>query len=122
MPAGRPAVRRAGACLLPHLSSRGSEATRDLVGAANASCARRAGRTVGWGFHAPPISTINHGPPFHPNCVHALTPFVQRLATEEERKRGIIEAEVVSRTPAELQQRFHEEYTDSARVGGRVGR
>jgi hypothetical protein len=94
--AGGSAVRRAGACLLPHLSSRGSAATRDLVGAANASCARRAGRPVGRGFHAPPIGAINGAPPFHPNCVHMLTPFVdlsagrkaERLATEEEKKRG----------------------------------
>jgi len=26
-----------------------------------------------------PISAIGDGPPFHPNCVHVLTPFVERL-------------------------------------------
>lgn len=36
----------------------------------------------------PLISTINGGPPFHRDCVHVLTPFVERLGTEEERKRG----------------------------------
>ena len=36
----------------------------------------------------PPISSVNGGPPFHPNCVHVLTPFVERLATEEEKRGG----------------------------------
>jgi len=54
----------------------------------------------------PPISAINGGPPFHPNCVHALTPFVERLATEEEKKRGTIPPEALNRTAAELQRRY----------------
>jgi len=61
-----------------------------------------------------PISAINGGPPFDPRCVHVLMPFVdlsagrqaERLATEEERKAGIIPSEVLSRSPAELQQRY----------------
>jgi hypothetical protein len=54
----------------------------------------------------PPISAIGGGPPFHPNCVHVLTPFVERLATEAERKEGVREAGVLNRTPAELQRRY----------------
>ena len=54
----------------------------------------------------PSISAIGGGPPFHPRCVHVLTPFVERLATEEERKAGIVSPEVLNCTPAELQ-RMH---------------
>ncbi len=54
----------------------------------------------------PPLSAINGGPPFHPNCVHVLTPFVERLATGEERKAGLVPAEVLNRTPVQLQARF----------------
>jgi hypothetical protein len=54
----------------------------------------------------PPISAIGGGPPFHPNCVHVLTPFVERLATEEEKKRGHIPPEALNRTAAELQRRY----------------
>lgn len=54
----------------------------------------------------PPISAINGGPSVHPNCVHVLTPFVERLATEEEREAGVISPEVLNRTPGELQQRY----------------
>jgi len=54
----------------------------------------------------PPISAISGGPPFHPNCVHVLMPFVERLATEEEKKEGIMSPEVLHRTPAELQRRY----------------
>ena len=57
----------------------------------------------------PPISAVNGGPPFHPNCIHALTPFVERLATEEEKKRGGVSPEVLRRTPGELQRRYREE-------------
>ena len=56
----------------------------------------------------PPISGIG-GPPFHPNCVHVLTPFVERLGTEEEKKRGVISPEVLNRTPGELQRRYRKE-------------
>jgi hypothetical protein len=54
----------------------------------------------------PPISAIGGGPPFHPNCVHVLTPFVERLATEEETKAGVIPPEMLNRSPAELQRRL----------------
>jgi len=57
----------------------------------------------------PPISAIGGGPPFHPNCVHVLTPFVERLGTEEEKKRGVISPEVLNRTPGELQRRYRKE-------------
>jgi len=35
--------------------------------------------------------------------VHVLTPFVERLATEEEKKAGLVPPDVLNRTPAELQ-------------------
>jgi len=35
-----------------------------------------------------------------------LTPFVERLATQEEKKAGIASPEVLNRTPAELQRRY----------------
>jgi hypothetical protein len=56
----------------------------------------------------PPISAINGGPPFHPRCVHALTPFVERLATEKERRAGVLSPEVPGRSPAELQRRYRQ--------------
>ena len=64
--------------------------------------------SIGDGPHPvyPPISAINGGPPFHPRCVHCLTPFVERLATEEEKKAGVVPPEVLSRTPVELQRRY----------------
>jgi hypothetical protein len=39
-----------------------------------------------------------------------LTPFVERLATEEEKEAGTMSPEVVCRSPAELQQRDGEEH------------
>lgn len=56
----------------------------------------------------PPISAINGGPPFHPRCVHALTPFVEQLATEEERKAGMVSPRLHYRTPAELQREYRQ--------------
>ena len=62
------------------------------------------------------VSAIGGGPPFHcycakwrclfatkhePNCVHVLTPFVERFATEEEKRTGTISPEVVCRSPGE---------------------
>jgi hypothetical protein len=44
-----------------------------------------------------------------------LTPFVERLATAEEKKRGVISSDPLDQTPAELQQRFRKEHTDLAR-------
>ena len=67
----------------------------------------------------PPISAINGGPPFHPRCVHALTPFVERLGTDEERKRGVISPDLLNKSPAELQRRFRKEFPDLARRAGR---
>ena len=64
----------------------------------------------------PPISAIGGGPPFHPNCVHVLTPLVERLATEDERKEGVVSPEVLNRTPAELQRRYRDN-TRSSQAG-----
>ena len=61
----------------------------------------------------PPISAIGGGPPFHPRCVHVLTPFVARLATEEEKKEGIAPPEMLNKTPAELQRRYRKEFRDA---------
>lgn len=37
----------------------------------------------------PPLdSTPNGGPPFHPNCRHALVPFIEDLASGAEKRRG----------------------------------
>jgi len=60
----------------------------------------------------PPISAIGGGPPFHPNCVHVLTPFVERLATSEEKKAGLIPLDALNRSPAELQRRYRQEPPD----------
>jgi hypothetical protein len=57
----------------------------------------------------PPISAIGGGPPFHPRCVHVLTPFVERLATEDEKKAGMISPEVLNKTPAEMQRMYRRE-------------
>ncbi len=67
----------------------------------------------------PPISAINGGPPFHPNCVHVLTPFVERLATEREKEAGRLPADVLNKAPAELQRRFRRDFPDTARQAGR---
>ena len=64
----------------------------------------------------PPISAINGGPPFHPRCVHVLTPFVERLATEKEKKAGMVPAEMLDRTPAELQRKHSKRGTDQPRT------
>ncbi len=57
----------------------------------------------------PPLSAIDGGPPFHPRCSHVLTPFVERLATEEEKKAGALAPEIGFRAPAELQRRYRQE-------------
>jgi len=67
----------------------------------------------------PPISAINGGPPFHPRCVHVLTPFVERLATDEEKKRGVISPDLLNKSPAELQRRFRKEFPGVARAVGK---
>ena len=56
----------------------------------------------------PPISAVGGGPPFHPRCVHVLTPFVEGLATDEEKKAAMVLPDVLNRTPAELQRRYRE--------------
>jgi len=61
----------------------------------------------------PPISAIGGGPPFHPRCVHVLTPFVERLPTEE--KAGIVSQEVLNRMPAELQREYRKRIPGTAR-------
>jgi hypothetical protein len=55
-------------------------------------------------------SAIGGGPLFHPRCVHVLTPFVGRLATEEEKKAGVMLPEVLNRTPAELRRMYRKEH------------
>jgi hypothetical protein len=67
----------------------------------------------------PSISAINGEPPWHPNCVHSLTPFVERLATPEERERGKIAPDLLNKPPAELQRRFRKEFPDLARRAGK---
>jgi hypothetical protein len=62
----------------------------------------------------PPITAIGGGPPFHPRCVHVLTPFVERLATAEEKKAGVISPEVLDRTPSELQQRYRKDFREGS--------
>ena len=55
------------------------------------------------------VTAIGGGPPSDPNCVHMLTPFVERSATEEERKAGVISPEVLNRMAAEVQGRYRQE-------------
>ena len=38
--------------------------------------------------------------------MHGLTPFVERLATEEEKKAEMVSSEVVGQTPTELQRLY----------------
>jgi len=44
------------------------------------------------------------------------------LATEDEKKTGIVLPEMSNRTPPELQRRLGGQYADLARVGGRAKR
>ncbi len=67
----------------------------------------------------PPLSAINGGPPFHPNCAHVMTPFVISLATPEERAAGIIEPELLNKTPAQLQRRFRKDFPERAQEEGK---
>jgi len=66
-----------------------------------------------------PISAINGGPPFYPRCARVLTPFVERPATDEEEKRGIVSPDLLNKSPAELQRRFRKEFPDIARRAAR---
>ena len=67
----------------------------------------------------PPLSAINGGPPFHPNCAHVLTPFVLALATSKEQAAGKIEPELLDETPAMLQRRFTKQFPARARAEGK---
>jgi hypothetical protein len=67
----------------------------------------------------PPISAINGGPPFHPNCAHVLTPFVLALATPKEQEAGRIEEVLLDQSPAQLQRRFSREFPQQARAEGK---
>lgn len=52
----------------------------------------------------PALSDIDNGPPFHPNCIHRLLPFVEDLATEREIERGTkVPASALNKTHAELE-------------------
>jgi len=53
------------------------------------------------------------------NCVHVLTPFVERLATEAEKQAGKIDADLLNKSPAELQRRFRAEFPERARAEGK---
>jgi hypothetical protein len=46
-----------------------------------------------------------------------LTPFVERLATEEERQAGMPDQEVLNRTPGELQHRYRHDHRTEAGEG-----
>jgi len=66
----------------------------------------------------PPISAINGGTPFHPKCAHIMTPFVERLATPEERAAGKIAPDLLNKSPAQLQRRFRKDFPERARAEG----
>ena len=51
--------------------------------------------------------------------MHVLTPFVERLATDDEKKRGVISPNLLNKSPAELQRRFRKEFPGVARRAGR---
>jgi len=67
----------------------------------------------------PSIDSIGGGPPFHPRCVHVLTPFVEALATPDERGAGESQPGVLYKTPAELQRRFRRDFPARAKAEGR---
>ncbi len=52
----------------------------------------------------PALADIDNGPPFHPNCIHRLLPFVEDLATEKEIERGSkVPEAALGKTHAELE-------------------
>ena len=63
------------------------------------------------------VTAIGGGPPSDPNCVHMLTPFVERSATEEERKAGVISPEVLNRMAAEVHRGFRDRRGHYVRCG-----
>lgn len=67
----------------------------------------------------PSIDAIGGGPPFHPNCAHTMHPFVEVLATPEERKAGEPPPGVLYKTPAQLQRRFRKDYPERAAAEGK---
>ena len=54
-------------------------------------------------------SPLAAGPPFQPRCAHAILPFVDRLATDEEKKAGTISPDLLNRPLAELRRRYRQE-------------
>jgi len=48
-----------------------------------------------------------------------LTPFVERLAIDEEKKRGVVSLDLLNKSPAELQRRFRKEFPGIARAAGK---
>jgi len=48
-------------------------------------------------------------PTFQPRCVYVLTPFVERSATEEERRARIISREALNRALGEMQRSYPKE-------------
>jgi hypothetical protein len=74
----------------------------------------------------PDISAIGGGPPFHPQCTHVLEPFVERLASREERQQGKAAPKVLipaGRSREQqfglLQRRFTKQFPDRAREEGK---
>ena len=52
----------------------------------------------------PPIDQLlNGGPPFHPNCLHNIAPFVEDLASETEKRIGAkIDKRVLGKSQKEI--------------------
>jgi len=53
------------------------------------------------------------------NCLHVLMPFVEPLATDQDKQRGMIAPDLLNRTPAELQQRYRRESGSAAKDADR---
>jgi len=65
----------------------------------------------------PPLSAINGGPPFHPNCRHVLRPFVMRYKSAAQRKAGFVkDPSILDQSPAELQRRFRSAFPGVAKA------
>jgi hypothetical protein len=74
----------------------------------------------------PGIEAIGGGPPFHPRCIHVLRPFVERLASREEKQEGKVAADLLrpegkskEQHFALLQRRFTKEFPQLAREEGK---
>lgn len=57
----------------------------------------------------PFLSQLGGGPPFHPNCLHTIVPFVENLEDEAAHKAGETQPEVWDKSPAELERRYRRE-------------